>query len=264
MKKGRFNKSEQKYIRESYDTLTSEEIGLQLDRDPESVAKFVIDKIKTAPRLEELEASYDLQRRPYWRELSQQFTEDELTLFVYHWRRIISQFRDDVLPTEELQVIDAIKLEVLMNRSLTRQQTCSEDIRSFEMQIDVQRSLGDDADRDYILNLERQVAIIRASIESISKDYKDLQDKKSKMLKDLKGTREQRVKRLEDSKTTFVGWIRRLMEEPELRHNIGMKMEKMRIATENERERLSKYHRYEDGLVDQPFLTPENIKNEKD
>ena len=262
MKKGRFTKSEQKYIRESYDTLTSEEIGIQLDRDPESITKFVIDKIKTAPKPEELEASYDLQQRPYWKELSQQFAEDELTLFVYHWGRIISQFRDDVLPTEELQVIDAIKLEILMNRALTRQQTCSNEIRSFDLQIDAQRSLGEDADRDYILSLERQVAIVRASIESISKDYKDLQDKKSKMLKDLKGTREQRVKRLEDSKTTFIGWIRQLMEEPELRQNIGIKMEKMRIATEKERERLSKYHRYEDGIVDQPFLTPEDVKDQ--
>jgi hypothetical protein len=46
----------------------------------------------------------------YWREIQKQFDENEQELFLYHWSRIISQFRDDVLPTEELQVIDAIKI----------------------------------------------------------------------------------------------------------------------------------------------------------
>ena len=63
-------------------------------------------------------AQYDLTFRPYWVELQQQFTDDELKLFQYHWARIISQFKDDIIPTEELQVVDLIKLELLMNRAL--------------------------------------------------------------------------------------------------------------------------------------------------
>jgi len=37
-------------------------------------------------------------------------------------------------------------------------------------------------------------------------------------------------------------------------------MEKMRLAMEKEKERLSEYNQYEDGAVDQPFLTPETVK----
>ena len=37
-------------------------------------------------------------------------------------------------------------------------------------------------------------------------------------------------------------------------------MEKMRLAVENEKERLSEYSDYNDGQVDQPFLTPETLK----
>jgi hypothetical protein len=37
-------------------------------------------------------------------------------------------------------------------------------------------------------------------------------------------------------------------------------MEKMRLAMEAEKERLSEYLTYEDGQVDQPFLTPETTK----
>ena len=85
LKKGRFTKSEQKFIKENHDILSEEEMGLRLDRDPESISKYILDKIKTAPNDAELQASYDLQQRPYWRELKQQFTEEELEMLVYHW-----------------------------------------------------------------------------------------------------------------------------------------------------------------------------------
>ena len=41
-------------------------------------------------------------------------------------------------------------------------------------------------------------------------------------------------------------------------------MEKMRLAMENEKERLSEYTTYEDGAVDRPFLTPETLERETD
>ena len=31
---------------------------------------------------------------------------------------------------------------------------------------------------------------------------------------------------------------------------------------ENEAERLSEYHKYEDGTIDQPFLTPDSVKDD--
>ena len=58
MKKGRFTKSEQKFIKENHDILSEEEMGLRLDRDPESISKYILDKIKTAPNDAELQASY--------------------------------------------------------------------------------------------------------------------------------------------------------------------------------------------------------------
>ena len=80
------------------------------------------------------------------------------------------------------------------------------------------------------------------------------------MLKDLKATREQRIKRLEDSRETFIGWVQNLMTNPEIRQELGIEMEKMRMAMNKEAERLSEYHTYEDKTIDQPFLTPDSIK----
>ena len=118
----------------------------------------------------------------------------------------------------------------------------------------------DQRDMDLVINLERQVAVMRASQETLSKDYKDLQARKATMLKDLKGTREQRVKAIEDSKLTFASLVKKIATDPQYRSDLGIEMEKMRLAMNAEKERLSEYMTFEDGQVDQPFLTPETIK----
>ena len=266
MRKGRFSKEEIAFIEQECESTPPEKIAESLSRDVGSVRKIIKEKLgKGLTRQEEIvhKAGYDLRSRPYWGDLKEQFTPEELDMFVYHWSRIIAQFRDDVFPTEELQVVDAIKLEVLMNRALKEQKHSAESVASFEKLILEERQKDfADQDTDTIFNLERQIAVLRAATESISKDYKDLQTKKNSMLKELKGTREQRVKRLEDSKQNFTGWLRKLIEDPHFGYQIGKEMEKMRLAMEHEQGRLSEYHKYEDGLVDQPFLTPETVKDD--
>ena len=264
MKKGRFSKEEQSYIKANYKDVSMEQMAKELDRDPGSVESYVNSKLgKTALDAREIEAYYDLKARPYWADLKDQFSERELAILIYHWGRIIGQFRDDVLPTEELQVLDAIKLEVLMNRALTEQQSNMRDVGRFEELATEEKRKGLEVqDKDYIYTLERQIAVCRAAQESLTREYRDLQSKKSTMLKDLKATREQRIKRLEDSKQTFIGWVRNLMSNPEARREMGVEMEKMRLATEIEAERLSEYHQYEDGMIDQPFLTPDSVKED--
>ena len=34
----------------------------------------------------------------------------------------------------------------------------------------------------------------------------------------------------------------------------------MRLAMDKEREALSEWHQYEDKIIDQPFLTPDSVK----
>mgnify|MGYP001316319646 CR=1 FL=1 len=270
MKKGRISKEEERFIKGNIN-LGYEQIAGELDREPESVLSFIRKKVAKgdlatphwmdSAATHEEQAQFDLTFRPYWKELKQQFTEDELKLFQYHWARIISQFKDDVIPTEELQVVDLIKLELLMNRSLKYNKDNIEQIHLFEGEI--QRARADDGggDRsDEIFNLERQVASLRASQESLNKDYRELQTKKNSMLKEMKATREQRVKRLEDSRQSFTAWLAYLVSNPEIAKGYGIEMEKMRLAMNKEKDRLSAYHEYQDGLVDQPFLTSETVK----
>ena len=261
MKKGRISKEEEAWIQQNVGQLTSSEIAKQLDRDPESVEQFIKRKFKIGITNEE-QAAFELEDRPYWVELQLQFTETELELFKYHWSRIISQFKDDVIPTEELQVVDLIKLELLMNRCLKQNKDNIEQISLFERMADEARSADpDQQDRDAIFNLDRQVASLRASQESLNRDYRELQAKKSLMLKEMKATREQRVQRIQDAKQTFIGWITYLMTNPEKTREYGVEMEKMRMAMLKEQDRLSQLHKYEDGEVDQPFLNSDTVKD---
>ena len=259
-KAGRLSKAETQFITEHADTLGAEEIASRLNRDPASIANFIKRKLKLGLSDEE-EIAYSLEDRPYWSELKQQFTNEELELVKYHWSRIIAQFRDDVFPTEEMQVVDVIKIEMLMNRSLKQNKETIDQINMLEKMLVQEREVEPEhRDRDYIMNLERQAATLRASQESLNRDYRDLQTKKSSMLKEMKGTREQRIKRLEDSKQSFTGWIAHLMQNPEIVKKYGLEMERMRMAMTAEKERLSAFHKYDDGQVDQPFLTPETSK----
>ena len=262
MKKGRFSKEEMEFIEANAEVLSPESIAQKLDRDPESIHDWIKKNVGFSQKQKkEAAVANELKEKPYYKELSGQFSSEELEMFEFHFKKMWSQFKDDVFHTEEMQIIDTIKLEILMNRILKSQRDNQQEIILAERLVRDEKARDkDQRDMDLVINLERQVAIMRASQETLSKDYKDLQARKATMLKDLKGTREQRVKAIEDSKLTFASLVKKIATDPQFRNKIGVDMEKMRLAMENEKERLSEYMQYNDGQVDQPFLTPETAK----
>jgi len=266
MKKGRFSNEEMDFIEAKAEVLSPEDIAKHLDRDPVSVRDWIGKNIgfSNKQKKEALVAN-ELKEKPYYRELNHQFTPEELEMFEFHFKKMWSQFKDDVFHTEEMQIIDTIKLEILMNRILKSQHESQEQIQTFSVLVSQEKAVDkDQRDMDYIMQLERQIAVLRAGLETLSKDYKDLQARKATMLKDLKGTREQRIKAIEDSKQTFASLVKQIATDATFRTQIGIEMEKMRLAMENEKERLSEYTTYEDGTVDKPFLTPETTEGEQD
>jgi len=79
------------------------------------------------------------------------------------------------------------------------------------------------------------------------------------MFRDLKGTREQRIAKLENNKETFSELVSKLNRDPNFKEEQSLYMEKMRLATLSEKERLADYHTYEDGDVDRPFLNSDTV-----
>ena len=263
MRTGRLSKSDWEYIEAHADKLSPEKIAENLNRSLEPVEKYLKKIGKSYNRHESLtvQAEYDIKSRPYWKELKQQFSDEELELFLYHCKQIIAQFRKDVLATEELQIVDTITLEVLMNRALREQQESMIMVKSLEQEINLEkRQDSDQQDKEMIFNLERQIASLRAAKESLSREFKDLQTKKASMYKDLKATREQRIEKLENNKKTLASLVNKILRDPDFYEQEGKAIEKMRLAMEKEKERLSDYYTYADGTVDIPFLNSDTVK----
>jgi len=260
-KRGPWSKEEKQFIAENVAKMDAKNIAGVLNRNPDAVKKYIINNHADSFTEKARSAEYDIQKSPVWKDLQQQFSPEELQMFLYHWGRIISQFRDDVYPTEEMQVVDTIKLELLMNRAVTQQQQVMCDIAALETLLNNERG-NVEVDQTEINGLERQIGVLRAAQESLNKDYQDMLKQKNVILKEMKATRDARIKHLESNKHNFLNFMRKITEDKSMRVRLGREMEKMRLAADVEYERLSEWHQYEDGELDQPFLTPENVLNE--
>lgn len=261
---GRFTISDTNYIKQNHDKLTIDQIGKKLNRDPISIRNWIDKNIGISVlQKKEIEGGIELKSRSYYRELQKQFNSEELELFEFHFRKMWVQFKDDVFHTEEMQIVDAIKYEILMNRILTGQQDVNRSLAVLQRDIDELRKIPPDSrtrdDLDMIVNLERQMASLRSSQEIMGKEFKEYQAKKGLIIKELKGTREQRVKNIEDSKESFAKLLKRLLTNPEYRHAVGVEMETMRHAADQEYQRLTQEHVYGNGEVDRPILNIESV-----
>jgi len=237
----RTSKSVRKYMEQGLGLV----ISLEVDAAPVSLATV----------------TYDIEDEDFWPVILQQFSETELIIFRYQWDAMYDQFGGDVLPTEKLQIIDIIKLEVLMNRNLIEQRSSSVGIQEHESEI-IRMKADGVKDVMELGIVERQLAFLRTAQGSLGKDYREMQKNKDALNKSIKGTRDQRFDRIEKSGKTILKLIAEITTDSKLRKELGMRMEKMRLATIDEEIRLAAYHKYEDGNLDQPFLNCDTVKDD--
>lgn len=262
-KAGPWSKEDKDFIQKQAGRMLPDKIAERLRRNPDAVkgymAKHGLLKYYNETEVKVVETLSRIEDSQHWPILVSQLSYEELESFKYHWRNMVKQFRDDILHTEELQIIDVIKLQILIDRRLTDTQKISQKITDIEEEVENLKAKSP-VDEAKIGELQRELASWYASIEALSKDYVVLLKQKQELFTKLKGTREQRIKEIESSKSTLSGWIKLLLTDPQRRIDLGINMEKMRLATEVELERLSEYHTYADGEVDQMILNAETVK----
>lgn len=266
---GRWLKTEEEYMAKNFETMTVEDMAATLKRNPITVKKYVEEKLyKSNPAILQSKKTleFDIERSPIWKELQKQFNREELDTFLYHWATLIAQFKYDVLPTERMQIIDAVRIEILMNRALERTQKAVTEIEDYEAESsDLREQYNDTQDQTLkarISALEAMIANMKTSIINFNKEYKELFVNKQSILRELKATRADRIKRIEDSKETIGSWIGKMLENTDLRRELGVELEKVRLANQIEYERLSEYHKYLDGSIEQPILNSDNLKED--
>ena len=259
-KRGQLSLEEQKYIRENFGKLSIEQISEHLNRNPPPIKKYIeeadIQDTDTKKVTDQLR--HKLHAKNFWSEIKKQFDADsgELKYFEDVWINLVKQFREDVLPAEELQIKQFITIDILINRSMKERKRHIHDTEKLQVEVDREYKLPeDDRDAAKLTNLETQLSFARNSIANYTNEYTKLLGEQQKISKDLKATREQRIKRIEDGKSSWVGLIR-MLEDEELREKQGREMEILKMATEKVQKDLQALHTYADGSIDKPLYLP--------
>ena len=108
-KRGQLSLEEEKFIRDSIGSLSVSQIAEQLNRNPPPINRYIEENRLFVPSDEKSENDTlrrKLHSKTFWAEITRQFDEDsgELEYFESTWINLVKQFREDVLPAEELQI----------------------------------------------------------------------------------------------------------------------------------------------------------------
>lgn len=262
-KRGQLALDEEKFIRDNIQSLTIEQIANALNRNVDPINRYVDENqlYSIHDKNENDLLKRKLHSKTFWNEILRQFDEDsgELEYFENTWVGLIKQFREDVLPAEELQIKQFITIDILINRSMKERKRHIAETEKLQKLVDKEYDKPEDQrDVPKLANLETQLSFARNSIASYTNEYTKLLNEQQKISKDLKATREQRIKRIEDGKSSWVGLIR-MLEDEELREKEGREMEILSMATSKYQEQLYGYHNYADNKIDRPFLNNESV-----
>lgn len=264
-KKGPFTPEEDEFIAKNYLSMSVTDIAKALQRMRRTVADKVKD-LKKGIQLRKVEVEpidmsglIDLQKKPYWAALSASYSKEELILYQYHWSGLMSQYREDITHSEEMQILKVIDLNILISRNLRERNEVDEQIENLQQELRIE--LEGNRDPQRVMALNQQISGLRGSQSSRTKEYNDMVQRQQAMLRDLKSTRDQRIDNIESGKVTFYGWLK-LHNDVSHRLQSSRQAELIRLAMNREKERLSDYHKYEDGELDQPLLTPETLKED--
>lgn len=254
-KSGPILQSEIDFCKLNMKTMSPLEIAEKLGRNPDTITKLISSLDITSAKNDFL----DLKKREDFKILTQQFTEDEILLARSHWNSIVAQLDGNILYTESLTLMNAIKFEILSNRILIDQQKVEKEISRLEK---VKEDLmnEDPIDQNRIDSIDSQIASYCAAQVANNKEFRECSTKLRDCIKELKGNRNERITRIQDAKVSFAGLMRQIIEDPKMKRECGTYIEKMRLAMENEVKRLGSPHQYINNEIDLPLLNLDTLK----
>jgi hypothetical protein len=271
-KRGRLGKDEKAYIAINAPKKSAVEIAQVLDRTVETVTEFIRLNVKlpaTTPveveDAEKVTIRQELRNSEAWKNLKMEFLTEELKYFEEGYVKLMAQFRGDVWASEETQIFQAIKFEILMSRNLQERKRALQDIaRLQKMQESFLDQFGGDPNamtddqKAFAMQLESQLSISRGAEQSKTTEYVKLQEKHADLMKGLKAVREQRVKDIEKSKVYYLDIVKELMER-DVQDREARQRELLRLSGEMEHRKLGRPVKYEDGNEDSPILSCDTV-----
>lgn len=260
-KRGRLSKEEELIISQNLDLKSDEEIAAMINREAAVVAKVRASAIVTHSNESLVDIIDQLKRKFFWKEtLSQLLDYDEEVYFQQYWANLVQQFASSgILTTDELMMRDLIILDILLNRSNHAKRNATKELRDVEAQMEaIYEGYYDDPIQRVVLlePLQNRANGLRGAMKALSEEYKLLQDKKDKKYDQLRATRQLRLEKTEKAGHSFFDLVK-MLDSPEYREREGRMNDLYKVCAEVARMRFEQYHKYENGKLDRPFLTPE-------
>lgn len=273
-KRGRLNKEEKAYIKANASLYPAAEIGKKLNRHTSLIEQFIKNEVnarETKPfdlapaEAEKVVITQDLKATETWKRLKDEFSEDELKYFQERYVALVSQFKGDVVATEETQIFQLVKFELLMSRNLMGRREAQDDIARLEATQEAyfEKFGGNPAnmteeERVYSINLDTEIRQARSEEASRTTEYVKLQERHDSLMKTLKGTRDQRFDKIEREGVDFIGVIKQLNQR-DVQEREGRQLELMKLAAKKELERLGRPHKFDDGNEDSAILCVDTV-----
>lgn len=189
----------------------------------------------------------------YYKNLKEQFTEDELDFYLEEWGTLCVQF-EDIVATERRQIDELIKISIMGNRILRNIRITEDEISLLQDELMKFRlshpEIADDEtlqERDNLL-----MSLIRSmsgQSEGMSNSYAKNITMKNQILGELNARRKDRVDQLFKRGTTFLGLVQALRDN-ETRENYGRHMELVRLAKEKKKSEWRRQNTFPDGSKD--------------
>lgn len=249
-----------------YDTYTT--IAKKLNRSVSSVREYCHRNGLTTDKMA-VKKNIDgrIKRSPYFEELGKVLTESEMDVAVKIYSDLMKQFGNDILSSEEIQVIDFCIISALLNRALAREKEIGIILKKqYKLRDDLEKEKEkiDDPDEkdnwyDKIEQLDIRIAALTEELKEVKKNQASFIDKKEKATRAMNASRDQRAEDLARMNENWGDFIVYLKKNPEFRKKLGYDLEKVRLGIQEEYIRLAQAHQYADGEIDYPILNSEVV-----
>lgn len=266
-KEGRLSNEDRKFIVDNYEILTVEEISKELRRSPDTIRKHIDEYLRGQQAAGEITKVVvnDIKLQAFFPELMEQYSKRELQVIEFHWNSLIQQFREDVLHTEKMQILQFGETMVDISRIKKREKAAEEHITKLEVRLAEFHEIPKDERQPNwemkVSAIDRQLADLRNTSRPVTEEKNKLIKQANDLLTALKATRNQRVNVATDARMDFVSLLKVLADEKfragAVRHN-----HLMQLSAQLVRLKLYGDHHYIDGSYDKPILNSESVKDE--
>ncbi|HEX5186479.1 MAG TPA: hypothetical protein VFV86_06275 [Nitrososphaeraceae archaeon] len=258
-KGGAIGEVERKFILENMNKKTVEEIAEHLGRDVKVVEKVIRTHIDL-PQASNQTARFHLKKSTYWKQLKEAFDENELVAIEEEYVKLVQQFREDIVASEEIQLLDLIKLGILQHRNLKGKQNIITNMHRYQRMVDdiLKKANGNFSeltvdDQQNIMELNKNIEACRGAESARTVEFNELQKQKNVLFDKVMGSRDQRVTEILNSKITFAGLIKELVNrDKQIEESRFLELGKK--AVDKEYNRLMQPYKYADEIIDNPII----------